>query len=112
MPKGISFSRLIYPPTKSELILVGVKRRAILHSSYVNDLLFELQPECTFLQLAPDLPMFIKPQGESEKDFRGEWFNFVRKHKNSNFIVNPLPKYINDITLTKDKVGSLFNCTF
>jgi hypothetical protein len=42
VPKGISFSRLIYPLNQSELIICGVKRRALLHSSYINDLIFEL----------------------------------------------------------------------
>ena len=42
VPKGISFSRLIYPQNQSELIICGVKRRALLHSSYINDLIFEL----------------------------------------------------------------------
>lgn len=49
VPEGISFGRLIYPPTKSEIILVGVKRRALLHSSFINDLLFEMAPECTLI---------------------------------------------------------------
>jgi len=61
VPKGINFARLSYPPNNSEIILCGVKRRAMLHSSFVSDLLTEMQPECTFVQLAPDNPMFIKP---------------------------------------------------
>ena len=84
-------SRLIYPPNRSELILCGVKRRAILHSSYINDLLYEMQPECTFLQIPPDLPMFIKPSAESEKDFIGEWYQFIRKAKNSDFLLIRFP---------------------
>ena len=42
VPDGISFARLVYPPNKSEIILCGVKRRAQLHSSFVNDLLFDM----------------------------------------------------------------------
>jgi len=49
VPKGISFGRLVYPPAGSEIILVGVHRRAFIHSSYINDLLFEMNPECTLL---------------------------------------------------------------
>ena len=39
VPRGISMQRLYYPPSQSEIILVGLKRRAILHSSYIYDLL-------------------------------------------------------------------------
>lgn len=49
VPKGISFARLFYPPSNSEIIVCGVKRRAMLHSSFVTDLLTEMQPECTFV---------------------------------------------------------------
>lgn len=49
VPQGVAFSRLTFPPTGSEIILCGVKRRALLHSSYINDLLLEMQPECTLL---------------------------------------------------------------
>lgn len=107
VPKGISFGRLVYPPTKSEIILVGVKRRALLHSSFVHDLLFDMAPECTLLQLPPDLPMFIRPTGESDKDYRGEWFQFLRRGKDSYFYVNPYPKFTSDIVLTKKRVQSL-----
>jgi hypothetical protein len=49
VPKGIQFARLVYPPSGGEIIVCGVKRRAMLHSSFVHDLLMETQPECTFL---------------------------------------------------------------
>jgi hypothetical protein len=49
VPNGISFGRLEYPPASSEIILVGVHRRAFIHSSYIHDLLFEMGPECTLL---------------------------------------------------------------
>lgn len=35
VPKGMTLSRFYYPPSKSEIILVGLKRRAIIHSSYL-----------------------------------------------------------------------------
>lgn len=49
VPKGISFGRLVYPLAESEIILVGVQRRAFIHGSYINDLLFEMNPECTLV---------------------------------------------------------------
>jgi len=83
VPKGISFARLLYPPNNTEVIVCGVKRRAMLHSSFVTDLLVEMQPECTFVQLSPDHPMFIRPQGESNQDFKAEWHNFLKRGKDS-----------------------------
>ena len=68
-----------------------------------------MQPECTFVQLPPDLPIFIKPQGEQVKDFRAEWYQFVRKGKDSRFYVNPYPKFTSDITLTGKRVKKLIN---
>jgi hypothetical protein len=35
----MTLSRLFYPPSKSEIILVGLKRRAPIHSSFIYDLL-------------------------------------------------------------------------
>jgi hypothetical protein len=99
VPKGITFSRLIYPPNQSEIIICGVNRRALLHSSFVNDLLFEMQPDCTYIQLPPDLPLFIKPGRETENDYRGEWYRFIKKRKNSSFFVNPYPKFTSDIMM-------------
>ena len=70
-----------------------------------------MQPECTFVQLPPDHPIFIRPEGESEKDFRSEWHKFIRKSKDSSFFVNPLPKFTSDIVLTKPRLKSLIeNC--
>ena len=106
MPKGINFVRLTYPPTNSEIIVCGLKRRAMLHSSFVNDLLLEMKPECTFLQLAPDHPLFIRPE---DKDYRSEWHQFIRRSKYSDFYVNPKPKYTSDVVMSKERVKSFVN---
>lgn len=108
VPTGVNFARLSFPPTKAEIVLCGVRRRAVLHSSYVNDLLFEMQPECTFVQLSPDLPMFIRPDGDQQNDYRGEWYHFVRRGKGSKFFVNPRPEYPRDTILTKARLTQLF----
>jgi hypothetical protein len=39
---------------------MGVRRRAAVHCSFVYDLLSEMRPETLFVQLPPDLPLFIK----------------------------------------------------
>lgn len=110
VPKGISFARLVYPPNNAEVIVCGVKRRALLHSSFAYDMLVEFQPECTFIEMEPDNPMFIKPAAK-DTDYLAEWHQFIRYGKNSSFHVNPKPKYANDLILTRSKVKSLVhNC--
>ena len=109
VPKGISFARLYYPPNQSEIIVCRVNQRAVLHSSFLYDMLVEMQPECTFVQMPPDLPMFIKPQNQ---DFRSEWYQFVRYARDANFFVNPLPQYASDIQMSKVRVEQLINQTF
>ena len=109
VPKGISFARLVNPDTNAEIIVCGVRHRAQLHSSYVTDLLHEMQPNGVFMQVPPDLPHFIVPKDEQEKDFRGEWYQFLTQGKNSDFFVNPSPKYLNDITLSQKRVESILN---
>ena len=44
----------------SSIILLGVKRRTLVHASYVHDFLESMKPETVFVQMPPDLPLFIK----------------------------------------------------
>ena len=60
-----------------------------------------MKPECTFLQMSPDEPFFVRPEGLQEHDYRLEWDKFIRKGKYSDFYVNPKPKYTSDIVLSK-----------
>ena len=62
-----------------------------------------------FVQIPPDLPYFVVPKDECERDFKGEWFQFMKKGKNSDFFVNPSPKYLNDITLSQKRVETIIN---
>ena len=102
-------ARLFYPPNSCEIILCGVRRRALLHSSFVNDLLFEMQPQCTFLQFHPDDPLFIRPQTDCEDNYFREWNQFIRYGKDSRFYVSPSPKYTSDLILSNDRVKKLVN---
>ena len=69
IPPGMTISRLVYPVwidgkrKLSDIILLGVRQRTVIHASYVNDFLEALKPESVFLQIPPDLPMFIKTSG-------------------------------------------------
>ena len=68
-----------------------------------------MKPECTILQLPPDLPIFIRPQGDDINDYYGEWIKFVRLKKDSEFFVSPKPAYARDTVLTQEKVRSMFD---
>jgi hypothetical protein len=53
VPKGISLSRLVCPNSDGSLstvILLGVKRRTMIHASYVYDFLETFKPEMIFVQ--------------------------------------------------------------
>lgn len=51
-PPGITMTKLIYPRenTLSTIILLGVKRRTMIHASYVYDFLETLNPEVVFIE--------------------------------------------------------------
>ena len=38
------------------------------------DLLHEMKPETVFVQLPPDLPVFIKNASEGKGDYRDRWY--------------------------------------
>ena len=82
-----------------------------MHSSFVNDLLFDMQPECTLVQLPPDHPMFILPDGSNERNYKAEWYSFLKKGKNSEFFVNPYPKFTGETVLTQQRMKRfMVNC--
>jgi hypothetical protein len=68
-----------------------------------------MQPECTVVQLPPDIPLFIRPEGDQQHDYQGEWYQFVRRGKDSEFFVNPRPAYARDTIFTKSRLAQLFD---
>ena len=93
----------------STVILLGVKQRTIIHASYVNDFLAEFQPESVFLQVPPDLPLFIKSSA-TQADFKARWFGFLRHNKDARFYVKTRPQYTSDIRLNNtDRPKKLVN---
>jgi hypothetical protein len=103
VPKGMSISRLLYKDRT--LILLGVKRRTMIHASYVYDFLEASKAETIFIQQAPDVPLFIKTK--STASFNSRWFQFVRKGKEARFYVSSLPQYTSDLLLNDKKLRSL-----
>ncbi|TNV80742.1 hypothetical protein FGO68_gene107 [Halteria grandinella] len=113
VPKGITLQRLYYPPSKSEIILVGVKQRVVVHSSFVYDLLQEMRPESIFVQLPPDNPLFIRnpktsQTGEVQSKYREQWFRFLKRGLDASFLISPRPKFTSDVILQGDKLKRLF----
>lgn len=116
VPDGVTISRLVYPVVLdgkrklSDIILLGVKRRTVIHASYVADFLDALKPESVFLQVPPDLPMFIKSQGQVAGGYRSRWFSFLRNAQDSSFYVSTKPEYLTDVILSnKDRLKRLID---
>ncbi|CDW77279.1 UNKNOWN [Stylonychia lemnae] len=86
-PKGITLSRLLYPQTNSEIVLM-------------------LRPDSIYLQLPPDLPIFIR--SPNEKDYKKQWMSFLKNGRDCQFLVNPKPEYTSDIILNQRKIKFLF----
>jgi hypothetical protein len=84
-------TKLIYPreKTMSTIILLGVKRRTMIHASYVYDFLETLNPEVVFIEQAPDAPLFIKTK--PDETFQQRWFSFLKLGKDSRFHVASKP---------------------
>ena len=64
-----------------------------------------LKPESVFMQMPPDLPIFIKTKGVVDGGYRSRWFSFLRDGRESSFYVNTKPQYLTDIILNnKDRL--------
>lgn len=114
VPRGMSLQRLYYPPTKSEIILVGLRRRAGVHAQFLYDLLTEMRPDSIFVQLPPDLPIFIKntkPKDDKKTHilYKDQWYRFLKKAQDSAFLINPRPKFTSDIILNQERLKRLFD---
>ena len=92
VPEGITISKLAYPANGklSTVILLGVKQRTIIHASYVSDFLAEFKPKSVFVQIPPDMPMFIKSSTE-KPDHKSKWFSFLRRAADVRFFVHSRP---------------------
>lgn len=100
LPKFFEVKRLGWP--NSKVILVGLRRRQDLHSSYLQDMLKSYRPPCVVTQLAPDLPYFLK----STSDIGTSWKSFMESGTGS-FLVKPWPEILTDLTLSQEKLNTL-----
>ena len=55
IPPGVTVSRLVYPvlvngkKQLSDIVLLGVRQRTVIHASFVNDFLEALKPESVYI---------------------------------------------------------------
>jgi len=67
-----------------------------------------MKPETVFVQLPPDLPVFIKNASEGKGDYRDKWYQFLKRAHDCSFLVNPRPKFTSDVVMHGDKLKRLF----
>jgi hypothetical protein len=72
-----------------------------------------MRPETIFLQLPPDLPVFIKntkPKDDMKTHllYKDQWFKFLKRAQDSAFLINPRPKFTSDIILNQERLKRLF----
>jgi hypothetical protein len=108
IPKYFNIRRLVNPDTGSEIFILGVQRSSNLHAYFLNELLNKIEPDMIAVQLPPDHPMFINTYSTYQK----EWDEFVTKNTDCKFLVNPLPKGLHDIILSKSKLEKLYCINF
>jgi hypothetical protein len=70
-----------------------------------------MKPESVFVQMPPDLPLFIKNHKRSDKEqpvYRDIWYQFLKRGKDAAFLINPKPKFTSDVILNGEKLKRLF----
>jgi hypothetical protein len=108
IPNYLLLRSLTYPTTNSEIIVVGVKRNSNLHSLFLSNFLESFKPDMISVHLPPDIPLFIKAEG----NFKNDWRSFVAANENFHFLINPLPNSVNDILITPRKMELMFDENF
>lgn len=63
-----------------------------------------MKPDTVFVQLPPDLPLFIRSR---QKDYRATWHKFLKKQFDGGFYVNPKPKFTSDVVLNNNRLKQL-----
>lgn len=66
IPRFFTLRKLVYPETKTEILLCGVRRNSNIHSAFLSKILEKLSPDAIMLHMPPDLPLFI----ETEEDYQ------------------------------------------
>jgi len=62
IPRFFTIRKLVYPETKTEILLCGVRRNSNIHSAFLAKILEKLSPDAIMLQMPPDIPLFIETE--------------------------------------------------
>lgn len=66
IPRFFTLRKLVYPETKTEILVCGVRRNSNIHSAFLAKILEKLSPDAIMLHMPPDIPLFI----ETENDYK------------------------------------------
>lgn len=108
IPNYLILRNLTYPATNSEIIVVGVQKNSNLHSLFLSNLLENVTPDMIAVHIPPDIPLFIKAEG----NFKNDWRSFVAANENFHFLLNPLPNSVNDVLISVKKMEKIFDENF
>ena len=64
-----------------------------------------MQPNATVLDIAPDMPYFLKGNG----DFRYQWMDFIKYGEKVSFYTSSNPKYLSDVQISPRRSFKLLN---
>lgn len=108
VPNYFVMRALSYPQTDTEIFLVGVQRNSNIHSLYLANLLENYKPDMIAVHMHPDLPLFI----DTEEDFNKDWVRGITIKQESSYMVNPLPKSVNEVILSTNKIEKMIDYNF
>lgn len=54
------------------------------------------------------MPLFIKNGGKAGSDYKDQWYQFLKRNRDSAFLISPRPKFTTDVILHGDKLKKLF----
>jgi hypothetical protein len=108
VPNYFVMRALSYPQTGSEIFLLGVQRNSNIHSLYLANLLENYQPDMIAVHMQPDIPLFI----DTEEDFNKDWVRGIKSQQEFRYMVNPLPKSVNEVILSASKIEKMIDYTF
>lgn len=62
IPRFFTMRKLVYPETKTEILLCGVRRNSNIHSVFLSKVIEKLSPDAIMLHMPPDIPLFIETE--------------------------------------------------
>lgn len=108
IPHCFTMRALNYPPSNSEILLVGVQRNSNIHSLYLSRLLENYKPDLIAVHLPTDNPLFINCQN----DYKEDWKDYINKREMYEFLINPCPKHSSEVLFSPKKIEKMIDFNF